>query len=309
MAAMAKKGKGRSRSQANRQRGAPGVAAGTAKSGAVSGTPKSGAGSGTAKPGAGSGTARTGPGATRSRPARGAPNRARRVAPPPARGGSVGQGVRRGLGRPLTIGIVALVLFGGYYGYLWLQSRKPPGPLEFASPASSLAPRNDLPGLQVDPPPWDAALGSLRSRLDELGLPALPAEVTDVHFHLHLDVLVDGKAVGIPDDIGRNAGAGYLTVIHTHDDSGVIHIESPPGHEYTLGQLFDVWGVRFTGTCLGGLCNDGDRQVRVYADGSLLHRDPRLLILGRHQEIVVTYGTASQVPDPVPSRYGFPLGA
>ncbi|MFL5799181.1 MAG: hypothetical protein ACJ77A_14775 [Actinomycetota bacterium] len=247
--------------------------------------------------------------ATGQRTARGPANRPRKApAPAPRRGGSVRQGIRRGLGRPLTIGVVALVLLGGYYGYLWLQSRKPPGPLAFASPAPSLAAR-DLPGLQVGPPPWDAALGSLRARLSELGLPALPSEVTDIHLHLHLDVFVDGKTVPVPDDIGRNQAAGYLTVIHTHDGSGLIHIESPAGHTYTLGQLFDVWGVRFTPTCLGGDCNGGGRLVRVYADGTMIRQDPRLLVLGRHQEILVTYGTAAQVPDPVPSRYGFPLGA
>ena len=257
-------------------------------------------------PAAGAASTRT----TGQRPAAGPANRPRRApAQPPGPGGSVRQGVRRGLGRPLTIGVVALVLLGGYYGYLWLQSRKPPGPLVFASPAASLAVRNDLPGLQAGPPPWDAALGSLRARLGELGLPALPSEVTDIHFHVHLDVVVDGKAVEVPDDVGRNEAAGYITVIHTHDGSGVIHVESPADHVYTLGQVFDVWGVRFTATCLGGDSTDGDRRVRVYADGTLLRRDPRLLVLGRHQEIVVTYGTAAQVPHPVPSRYGFPLGA
>ena len=215
-----------------------------------------------------------------------------------------------GWGRPLIIGIVGLVLLAGYFGYQFLQSRKGPGPLTFASPAASLTPNPDLAGLQTDDPPWDAALGTLRERLGQIGLPVLTAEDTSLHFHLHLDVEVDGKAVEVPDDIGRNEGAGFLTVIHTHTTDGVIHIESPKGHEYTLGQLFDVWGVRLTSDCLGGLCDEGDQQLRVYADGKLLDtRDPRLLILGTHQEILVTYGTADQVPSPVPSRYGFPLGA
>jgi hypothetical protein len=201
------------------------------------------------------------------------------------------------------------VLIGGFLGYQWWQSRKPPAPLTFASPVATLSPNPDLPGLQTAQPPWDAALATLRERLQALGLPILSQEVVDLHFHVHLDVLVNGRAVEVPDDIGRNEGAGYITVIHTHDGSGIIHIESPTGHQYTLGQVFDVWGVRFTSTCLGGDCDAGDRQVRVYADGELLHRDPRLLVLSSHQEIVVTYGTAPQVPDPVPSRYGFPLGA
>jgi hypothetical protein len=247
--------------------------------------------------------------ASKSAPkARGPANRARRLAPPARAGGTVRSGIRSGLGRPIAIAVVAVVLIGGYFGYQWWQSRKPPAPITFASPSASTSPVPDLAGLQTGGPPWDAALGTLRERLGQIGLPVLSTEVVEQHFHLHLDVVVNGHAVTVPDDIGRNEGGGYLTVIHTHTGDGVIHIEAPKGPVYTLGQLFDVWGVRFSGTCLGGLCNEGDRIVRVYADGELLNRDPRLLILGFHQEIVVSYGTASQVPEPVPSRYSFPFG-
>ena len=210
----------------------------------------------------------------------------------------------------MVIGIIGLVVLGGWFGWQWLQSRKGPEPLTFATPAASLSPNPDLAGLQTDDPPWDAALGSLRERLEQLGLPVLTAEDLSLHFHVHLDVRVDGKPVAVPDDIGRNEGAGYITVIHTHTEDGIIHIESPKGHEYTLGQVFDVWGVQLNDECLGGLCNEGDQKLRVYADGELL--DPaevRLLILSSHQEIVVTYGTADQVPNPLPSRYSFPLGS
>jgi hypothetical protein len=78
---------------------------------------------------------------------------------------------------------------------------------------------------------------------------------------------------------------------------------------FDLGQVFDVWGVRFTADCLGGYCNTGDRRLRVYVEGNLVQGDPRLLVLASHQEIVVTYGTTAQLPKPVPSSYAFPLGA
>ena len=170
----------------------------------------------------------------------------------------------------MVIGIIGLVVLGGWFGWQWLQSRKGPEPLTFATPAASLSPNPDLAGLQTDDPPWDAALGSLRERLEQLGLPVLTAEDLSLHFHVHLDVRVDGKTVAVPDDIGRNEGAGYITVIHTHTEDGIIHIESPKGHEYTLGQVFNVWGVQLNEECLGGLCNEGDQKLRVYADGELL---------------------------------------
>lgn len=286
MAGMAKKGRSRARAQQSRPRpaGTPNGSRSTAGT-----TPTGSTGSKAAS------------GGRSASPA----NRARKLAPPPPTGGGA---VRRGLGRPLTIGAVAIVLFGGFYGWQWLQSRKAPAPLTFVSPSAQVSQNPDLAGLQTGPPPWDAAIGTLRARLEQLNLPFLDQEIVEQHFHVHLDVLVNGKTVAVPPDVGRNEGEGKLTVIHTHDGSGVIHIEAPAGPHYTLGQVFDVWGVRFTDTCLGGLCDEGDRQLRVYADGQLL-KDPRTLILASHQEIVVTYGTAAQVPDPIPTRYGFPIGS
>ncbi len=205
------------------------------------------------------------------------------------------------------IGIASLVLIGGYCGYQWWQSRRPPGPLEFATPSASLS-YHELSGMQTGAPPWGTELGTLRARLEADGLPVLEKEVTDIHFHLHLDVLVDREPVTVPEGMGFGSDIGVISPIHTHDTSGVIHVESPSGRTYTLGQLFDVWGVRFSDRCLGE-CAESDREVRVFADGTELTQDPRLLVLGRHQEIVVTLGTSDQVPDPVPSEYSFPLGA
>jgi hypothetical protein len=248
------------------------------------------------------------PKSTAKRSSFGPANRPRRLSQPAGQAGVRG-GIRRGLGRPLVIGVVAVVLFGGFYGYQWLQSRKAAAPPTFEPTSVDVAQNPNLAGLQTGPPPWDAALATLRERLGQLKLPVLSSEVVEQHFHVHLDVFVDGKSVTIPDDVGRNEGGGYLTVIHTHDSSGIVHIEAPKGPHYNLGQVFDVWGVRFTPTCLGASCDAGDRTLRVYVGGTLLHVDPRRLILSSHQEIVVTFGTRSQVPNPVPSKYSFPLGA
>jgi len=88
----------------------------------------------------------------------------------------------------------------------------------------------------------------------------------------------------------------------------VIHVESPTVRTYTLGQFFAVWGVRLTPSCLGGYCASGDRRLRVYVDGTPRRGDPTTLTLEPHQEIVVAFGTATQVPSPVPSAYRFPPG-
>lgn len=146
------------------------------------------------------------------------------------------------------------------------------------------------------------------ARLRSIGLaPLSPAEGTAVHIHQHLDLYVDGAKVPVPAGIGIDPAVGFAP-LHTHDASGVIHIESPTARGYTLGELFAVWGVRFTPSCLGGYCAAGDRRLRVYVDGRPVHGDPTALTLASHQEIVVAFGTAAQLPSPIPSSFWFPPG-
>jgi hypothetical protein len=165
-----------------------------------------------------------------------------------------------------------------------------------------------LAGLQTGPAPWSANTAGLAERLRAIGVPPLnPVEGTAVHIHQHLDLFVDGHQVPVPALVGIDPSVGFAP-LHTHDSSGVVHVESPTVRTYTLGDFFAVWGVRFTPSCLGGYCSGGDRRLRVYVNGAPVPGDPTALVLQPHQEIVVAYGTAAQLPSPVPSSYRFPPG-
>ncbi len=171
---------------------------------------------------------------------------------------------------------------------------------------SAAIPAEELPGVQMSEAPWPAEGSYLRARLMAIGLPALLEEGTALHTHQHLDIFVDGKPVSVPAGIGIDADQRFIAPIHTHDATGVIHIESPLVQPFTLGEFFDVWGVRLTAQCLGSYCTRGDTAVRVFSNGQAVTGDPRALALSFHQEIVVTYGTAAALPNPIPSRYTFP---
>ncbi|HEY1331353.1 MAG TPA: hypothetical protein VGH10_07765 [Actinomycetota bacterium] len=165
-----------------------------------------------------------------------------------------------------------------------------------------------LPGMQTGAPPWGPGTQDLRQRLVAIGLP--PTDGGAMHIHAHLDVFVEGRSVPVPAQIGIDPQAGFLAPLHTHDGSGIVHVESPVVRTYTLGEFFDVWGVRLTATCLGDECASGDRAVRVWVDGHpATGGDPRHLALFAHEEIVVTFGSPEQVPDPIPSSHGFPFGS
>ena len=60
------------------------------------------------------------------------------------------------------------------------------------------------------------------------------------HIHAHLDIFVNGHVISIPPEIGI-VDDKCLYWLHTHDETGVIHIESPVERDFTLGQFFDVW--------------------------------------------------------------------
>jgi hypothetical protein len=172
-------------------------------------------------------------------------------------------------------------------------------------PATSPGP---LAGLQTGPAPWGANTADLAERLRAIGIPALsPVEGTAVHIHQHLDLYVDGRKVLVPAGIGIDPAVGYAP-LHTHDPSGVIHVESPTVRTYTLGEFFAVWGVRITPSCLGGYCAGGGRRLRLFVDGRAYRGDPTTLALAPHQELVVAFGTAAQLPSPIPSTYQFPPG-
>jgi hypothetical protein len=175
-------------------------------------------------------------------------------------------------------------------------------------PTSAIADPSNLDGLLTSGPPWPANTDQLKSRLDALSLPALSAEGTVLHIHQHIDIYVDGQPVSVAQGIGINQSQNFISTIHTHDNSGVIHVESPEQHDFFLGQFFDIWGVKFTKDVLGNNVSRGDKKIQVFVDGQPYNGDPRQLKLQAHQEIVVAYGTASQLPNPVPSTYNFPRG-
>lgn len=166
----------------------------------------------------------------------------------------------------------------------------------------------DLPGALKTPPPWPANTAELQQRLRAIGLQPLTEEGQVLHTHQHLDIFVAGKPVTIPGDLG--IGDGFISDLHTHASypPGIIHVESPTDARFTLGQFFAVWGVPLSPTCLGGLCEEGDRQLKAWVNGKAVSADPTRIVLEDHQQIVLAYGTPAQEPKPVPASYAWPEG-
>lgn len=139
------------------------------------------------------------------------------------------------------------------------------------------------------------------------GLPMLGGEMTQVHYHAHLDVIVDGQPVTVPQYIGIDENAQTITALHTHDTSGVVHIESGKDTPFTLGQFFTEWGQPLSTTQVGPVAVGADKALHVIVNGKEVTGDPAQYVLKAHDEIAVWVGAKGQTPQ-VPSSYNFPSG-
>lgn len=204
---------------------------------------------------------------------------------------------RSGSGKKWAIGIAVIFIVL----IVWAKVVQKPAPKIITDPQT-------LPGIQIGEAPWPPELTHLYERLKAIGLPALTAEGTVLYIHQHLDIFIHGKPVMVPANIGINAAAGFISDIHVHDTTGIIHVESPTVQDFTLGQFFDIWGVRFTPTCIGGYCANESNSLRVYVNGEFYQGNPRDIVLASHQEIGIFYGTSAELPSTIVSTYQFPAG-
>ena len=159
-----------------------------------------------------------------------------------------------------------------------------------------------LPGELTTEAPWDSNGAESGARADALGL---PPEGTTMHEHANMQIFVHGKRVRIPTDIGIDPTKGTIQSIHTHDTTGTVHLESSQSRTFTLDEFFGVWGVRFTPSCLGAYCNDQVNRLQVFVGGKEVTGDLLSVPLDDQTVIVVTYGTAAELPDPIPSTFDF----
>jgi hypothetical protein len=155
-------------------------------------------------------------------------------------------------------------------------------------------------------PPWSAP-ANVSTRVQTAGLPMLGAEGEVEHIHAHLDVIVNGKAVTVPALIGIDEAGQQISPLHTHDTSGVIHIESPKQADFTLGQVMTEWNVALTKDSIGGLKTGNGNELHVYVNGREQSGNPGAIKLTAHEEIAVVYGKAGDKVT-VPSSYKFPSG-
>jgi len=93
---------------------------------------------------------------------------------------------------------------------------------------------------------------------------------TGVHWHPKLSIVIDGKNIKIPNDIGITPSRHFP--MHTHEEGdGTIHIEnSNPranANSMALGYLFNLWKKPFNSTCILDKCTNIDGgELHMYVN-------------------------------------------
>lgn len=209
----------------------------------------------------------------------------------------------------IGIGVAVVVLIAVFAGLNWWQNRKvqqayatpTPGPNASAKPIQLTDGKNLGEKFFKGKYP-DTAQGGRGQIVDGIGCGT--QEYATLHVHTHLAIFNDGKQIQVPQYIGfaPSLAGGCLYWIHTHDGSGIIHLESPElappqGGPYTLGMLFDIWGQPLQREDVAGMVG----PVTAYVNGSKYDGDLSAIPLGAHQQIVLVIG--KPVPPP---NYAFP---
>jgi hypothetical protein len=122
------------------------------------------------------------------------------------------------------------------------------------------------------------------------------------HHHVHLSIFVNGQQLAVPMGVGMfqpgKGGSGYiyhqtcLYWLHTHDQTGVLHMESaqpPTAQLFNLGNFFKLWGEPFSNTQLAQF----NGTVAVYLNGMLdtTDTDVRKVALTPGDDITLVIGT------------------
>jgi hypothetical protein len=120
--------------------------------------------------------------------------------------------------------------------------------------------------------------------LDEVH--ANPALV--IHIHTQIEVQKAGQKVLVPAEIGISRDLWHdhsldefgpskalLAPIHTHDESGTIHIESVVNRDYTLGEFLSIWGM------------EAEKVVKATSSDTGEIKDPQNHILARNEKITL----------------------
>jgi hypothetical protein len=123
-------------------------------------------------------------------------------------------------------------------------------------------------------------------------------ETTAFHVHAHLDIFVNGQNQTVPSQVGILSSPQCFFWLHTHDTTGIIHVEAPQKKAFVLGQFMDIWQQKFNGS-QAFFNSIAGKPVKAYVNGTEFQGDYRNIPLESREQIVLAFGTP--LPQKIPT--------
>jgi serine/threonine protein kinase len=139
-------------------------------------------------------------------------------------------------------------------------------------------------------------------------------EQTAYHHHVLLTIYIDDQQVTVPADVGLAGNASSPTCyywLHTHDTTGIVHIEAPSSGSDTLKNFLDIWqsfaNSNSTITYPSQLASSAGWAI--YIDGKQVNKDFNHIDISSnaawHELITIMYNSPSARPV---TTYAWPAG-
>lgn len=161
--------------------------------------------------------------------------------------------------------------------------------------------------IQNGPDLAPAATTASGAPVDGITCRSTTQQAVKYHIHVLVDIFVNGQRERIAAGSGiaaprfeehlanglfvDNSVNGCLYWLHVHAHDGIIHVEAPRKHTFTLGQFFDIWQQPLGSDQLGPAAG----QVVAFENGRRFGGNPRDLPLLPHAVIQLDVG-APAVP-------------
>ncbi len=112
-------------------------------------------------------------------------------------------------------------------------------------------------------------------------------DALESHYHPYLTIVIDGEEIPIPAETGVEPGC--MRMVHTHDDSGKLHIEKEDASvNITIGDFFSVWGKTFTGNQILDSKVDSTHEIVMSVDG-VVNTEYENYIPSDGEQIIIEY--------------------
>src|SRR3989338_1786836 len=120
----------------------------------------------------------------------------------------------------------------------------------------------------------------------EVALTCTTDMATQFHIHPYLQIFINGQKQEIPTNIGIKTNC--MNSLHTHDNSGKIHVESPEKRDFTLADFFAVWNKTYSRNQILDYKVDDTHIMRQTVNGKET-QDYENTVLKDEDEIIIYY--------------------